>query len=170
MSDRASIKGKGEDIFFGDDPDRPGLAADNQTAASARANDDTSVPRRQGYSEPVAERPTHRTGEPRSVSSSSPASDDGREFFAELILPPVLKRRLRKVLDEDHRFHTSVRLSREDTDAVRDLMYEMDAKIGVQVPRSEVFRIALRLLLEDYAVRKKESLLVQILLGEEDEF
>ena len=167
MSDRVSIKGKGEDIFFGDNPDRQGPAEDNQADALARANPDTVAPRRQDTAEPESERASHRVGEPRRTNTAAPAGDETLEFFEGLVLPGGLKRRLGKVLDEDHRFHTSVRLSREDTDALRDLMYELDAKIGVRVPRSEVFRVALRLLIEDYAIRKKESLLVQILLGEE---
>ena len=170
MSNRVSIKGKGEDIFFGDIPDRKGPAEDNQADALARANRDTVAPRRQDTAEPESERASHRAGEPRRTNATEPARDETREFFEGLVLPAGLKRRLGKVLDEDHRFHTSVRLSREDTDSLRDLMYELDAKIGVRVPRSEVFRLALRLLIEDYAVRKKESLLVQILLGEEGQY
>ena len=167
MSDRASIKGKGEDIFFGDDPDRRGPAEDNHADALARANRDTVAPRRQDTGERERERASQRAGDPRRKNTTEPARNGALEFFEGLVLPGGLKRRLWKVLHEDHRFHTSVRLSRDDTDALRDLMYELDAKIGVRVPRSEVFRVALRLLIEDYAVRKKESLLVQILLGEE---
>ena len=170
MSDRVSIKGKGEDIFFGDLPDDQRSSEENHADALARANPDTVAPRRQDTGEPESARASQRAGEPRRTNTAAPARDETREFFEGLVLPAGLKRRLGKVLDEDHRFHTSVRLSREDTDALRDLMYELDAKIGVRVPRSEVFRVALRLLIEDYAVRKKESLLVQILLGEEGQY
>lgn len=170
MSDRVSIKGKGEDIFFGDNADRQGPTDDNQADALARASHDTVAPRRQDTGERESERASQRAGEPRRTNATAPAGDETLEFFEGLVLPGALKRRLGKVLDEEHRFHTSVRLSREDTDSLRDLMYELDAKIGVRVPRSEVFRLALRLLIEDYAVRKKKSLLVQILLGEEGQY
>jgi hypothetical protein len=128
------------------------------------------APGRQDTGEGASARAGQRAGEPRRANTTTPAGDETLEFFEGLVLPRSLKRRLGKVLDEDHRFHTSVRLSREDTDALRDLMYELDAKIGLRVPRSEVFRVALRLLMEDYAVRKKKSLLVQILVGEEGQY
>ena len=170
MSDRVSIKGKGEDIFFGDIPDDQRSGEEIQAGAVARANPDTAAPRRQDTGKLESARASQRASEPRRANTTAQAGNETLEFFEGLVLPGGLKRRLGKVLDEDHRFHTSVRLSREDTDALRDLMYELDAKINVRVPRSEVFRVALRLLIEDYAIRKKESLLVQILLGEEGQY
>ena len=170
MSDRVSIKGKGEDIFFGDIPDDQRSGEEIQAGAVARANPDTAAPRRQDTGKLESARASQRASEPRRANTTAQAGNETLEFFEGLVLPGGLKRRLGKVLDEDHRFHTSVRLSREDTDALRDLMYELDARIGVRVPRSEVFRLALRLLMEDYAIRKKESLLVQILLGEEGQY
>ena len=54
--------------------------------------------------------------------------------------------------------------------ALRDLCYELDARMGIAVTRNDVGRLALRILLEDYALRKKESLLVQILDEEKDQY
>ena len=62
-----------------------------------------------------------------------------------------------------------MRLTEEEIATLRDVCYELETKIGIVANRNDVTRVALRLLLEDYALRKKESVLVQV-LQEEDQY
>ena len=166
MSGRATVKGKGAEIFFGEEP----IAGESTThedtesttapaEALTRAHPDAETPRRRDVGTP--------SSEPAQASARPRGSDEAREFFERLTLPAALRRRLLAAFREEHRFHTTIRLSRDDMAALRDLCYELDARMGIAVTRNDVGRLALRILLEDYAVRKKESLLVQI-LGEEE--
>lgn len=162
MSGRISIKGKGASIFFGDEgeptpspvafgrqPDPEPVRADSGAEASGRRGADAPT------SEPADAAPSERS--------------DEAGFFGSLVLPRELRRKLRAMSRSEHPFHTSVRLSREEMDALRDLCYELEARMGIEVNRNDVIRVALRLLLEDYAIRKKESLLVQV-FKDDDQF
>ncbi len=166
MSDRISIKGKGADLFFDEGPDEtsPGHS-DQQDASRAdaetRASVDVATSANQGSQTPA--------NQSANQPSPAPASDDASEFFRRLTLPPALRKKLRAAYREEHPFHTTIRLSREDTNALRDICYELEARMGLAVNRNDIGRLALRLLLEDYAIRKKESLLVQV-LNDKDQF
>ncbi|MGH9421882.1 MAG: hypothetical protein ACRD3J_18040, partial [Thermoanaerobaculia bacterium] len=94
---------------------------------------------------------------------------DERGFFESLVLPRSLTRRLRAMSREQHPYHTSVRLTEEEMTTLRDLCYELEVKMGIVVKRNDITRVALQFLLEDYALRKKESVLVQV-LKEEDQY
>jgi hypothetical protein len=149
MTRRISIKGQGADIFFGEGEEprqEPVLA--RQEAQGESVDVPTSV----GASGQTAE---------------SADADEGR-FLAGLLLPPALKRKLRAVLRDERRIHTTVRFSPEEMTALRDLVYDLEARKGIKVTRNEVMRIALHFFLEDYGIRKKESLLLQVLKGEEE--
>ena len=166
MSDRVSIKGMGEDIFFedrrsGQDVAQPEKAAE-PTDALTRANRDTTVSRRQDV--------TTSARESAHKGSNERTDTDASAFFTALNPPRDVRRKLRAATREEHRFHTTIRLSAEDNNALRDVCYELEAKQGITATRNDVGRLGLRLLLEDYAIRKKQSLLVQILGEEEDDF
>ena len=162
---RVSVKGQGAGIFFGDDgapTEEP--VSPNQTAAAAGSEVATSV-RRQAA---TSGRPDVRTSVGASGQTAESADADERRFLAGLLLPPPLKRKLRAVLRDERRIHTTVRFSPEEMAALRDLVYELEARRGIKVTRNEVMRIALHFFLEDYGIRKKESLLLQVLKEEED--
>jgi len=78
-------------------------------------------------------------------------------------MPTGLKRQLRAVLRDERRIHTTVRFSPDEMSALRDLVYQLEAKMGIKITRNEVMRVALHFFLEDYELRKKESLLLQVL-------
>jgi len=162
MSGRASIKGQGASIFFedGEEPHPNKQPGEQPAQEVARADDGAAAPRH------------HGTNEPTNAPVSAPSSErsGAGAFFGSLVLPPELRRRLRSVSRGEHPFHTSVRLSREEMDAIRDILYELEAKMGIAATGNDVMRIGLQLLLEDYAQRKKQSLLVQVLGEEEDEY
>ena len=169
MSGRATVKGKGVGIFFGEEPtaseSTPHEDAESTTGpveALTRAHPDVETPRRPDV--------TTSSSEPAQATASARGSDEAREFFERLTLPAALRRRFLAAFKEEHRFHTTIRLSREDMAALRDLCYELDARMGITVTRNDVGRLALRILLEDYALRKRKSLLVQILDEEKEQY
>ncbi len=110
---------------------------------------------------------TSPASQPASEPQAEPSGEEA--FFGSLEMPLELRRKLRSMSRSEHPFHTSVRLSREEMDALRDLCYELETRMGILINRNDVTRIALRLLLEDYALRQKESVLVQV-LKEEDQY
>ena len=162
---RVSIKGQGAGIFFRDDgaePEDP--VSPKQTVAAEDSKVATSV-RRQAA---TSGRPDVRTSARASGQRpEGPDADEGR-FLATLLLPPALKRKLRAVLRDERRIHTTVRFSPEEMAALRDVVYELEARRGIKVTRNEVMRVALHFFLEDYEIRKKESLLLQVLKEEEE--
>ena len=160
---RASIKGHGEDIFFGgankpvtsrspagEEMPQPSQATSVSPDAQTSRRPNVVTARRSDV--PTAERPDVQ----RSV-------DGDNEFFHSLEMPTGLKRQLRAVLREERRIHTTVRFSPDEMSALRDLVYQLEAKMGIKITRNEVMRIALHFFLEDYELRKKESLLLQVL-------
>ncbi len=165
MSGRVSIKGTGASIFFGEDDsaEHPEKTRGARDDAEARSRPGAQASRHSGAAAPRNE----RANEPPSPRSSD--HQEVRAFFGSLVLPESLRHNLRAMSREEHPFHTSVRLSREEMLALRDLCYELEATMGIEVNRNDVTRVALRLLLEDYAIRKKESVLVQV-LKEEDQY
>ena len=158
---RASIKGHGEDIFFGQAAEpaaQPksdgGLLVLGPTSAhpDVSESEHPDVPVSVGPDVPTSGRPDVQT-----------SASDERQFFACLNLPPLLRRRLRAVLRDERRIHTTVRFSADEMAALRDLVYQLEAKMGIKITRNELMRIALHFFLEDYELRKKESLLLQVL-------
>jgi hypothetical protein len=162
---RASIKGQGADIFFSDgEEQRQTLSPLAQSTPPETADVATSV--RPGVLPPGRQ----EAQTPISVSRLAPAVPEPQErrFLARLVLPATLKRRLRAVLRDERRIHTTVRFSPEEMAALRDLLYELEARKGIKVTRNEVMRIALHFFLEDYGIREEESLLLQVLKEEEE--
>jgi hypothetical protein len=160
---RASIKGQGADIFFSEGEEtRQAPSASIQGTAAGDV--ETSV--RPGVLAP--ERQDIKTSIGVSGRASGIPEAQERRFLARLVLPATLKRRLRAVLRDERRIHTTVRFSPEEMAALRDLVYELEARKGIKVTRNEVMRLALHFFLEDYEIRKEESLLLQILKEEEE--
>jgi hypothetical protein len=151
MSERFSIKGKGAELFFGEDDGhateptgptevpatQPGIEIGASTAAQPPSQQATMPPRAQQQTMPSAERESH-----------------------DLIW------RLRDALREDHALHYSYRFTREEIDGLRDVVYELEAKRGIRSTRNDIVRLGLDWILDDYRARGKESLLVQVLKEE----
>ena len=158
---RASIKGHGEDIFFGQTAER---AAEPASDGVFPAHQPTSArPEASESSHPEIPASVHPAVQTSGRPDVQRSVTEEASFFALLNLPPALRRRLRAVLREERRIHTTVRFSPEEMSALRDLVYQLEAKMGIKITRNEVMRIALHFFLEDYELRKKESLLLQVL-------
>ena len=158
---RASVKGLGEDIFFSQTTEpapQPASEATLPVQDQTSAHPQTSESLRPDV--PVSVPPDVPTSGRLDVQTSVL---EEASFFAPLKIPPSLRRRLRALLRDGRRIHTTVRFSPEDMAALRDLVYQLEAKMGIKITRNEVMRIALRFFLEDYELRKKESLLRQVL-------
>lgn len=170
MSGRATIKGKGAEIFFGEDAEKSDLSPDESLEPSS--DKPAVVPTSLSPDVPASGRLDVKTSASTPGRAPLPGQDEDetRHFFQRLILPQPLKRKLRGILRSERRIHTTIRFSADEMAAWRDLMYELEAKRGIKVTRNEVVRIALHLLLEDYALRKDESLLLQVLREEKEEF
>lgn len=157
---RASIKGLGDDIFFGATEEMAPAATDQDPAVQVPTSARPVASVSPSPDAPPSGRPDSGMSGHRDVPTSVSEVD---QFFAPLEIPPSLRRRLRALLRDEHRIHTTVRFSPEEMAALRDLVYQLEAKMGIKITRNEVMRIALHFFLEDYELRKKESLLLQVL-------
>lgn len=83
-------------------------------------------------------------------------------LFRSLVLPVTLLRRFRSLQREQHPYHTSVRLTRTELEKLKSLAFELTLKLQRQATVNDIARIALQLLVDDYDLRKKESVLVQV--------
>lgn len=155
MNERFSIKGKGAELFFGDEerhePPRPESEAPEVPAIHAAA---------EPASPPAAQPPGQQATLPPSAQDTMSASAQPGELDAST------RHRLRELLAQEHPLHYSYRFTRDEIDALRDVVYELEAKRGLPVTRNDVVRLGLDWLIDDYRARGKESLLMQVLKEE----
>jgi hypothetical protein len=164
MSGRVSIKGQGADIFFGDytgkhsDPNRS-----SELAGSPPANLETPK------SKPARMPAGQASSQLESQHASQPASQGASMQAPELVgqESPAVKRRLRNLLEREHRTHNTYRYHEDELNAVRDIVYELEVRHGAKVSRNDVMRAALLWAIDDYVERGEHSLLVQLLKGED---
>jgi hypothetical protein len=156
MSERFSIKGRGAELFYGDEErhepaPRPESEAPEVTATHA-APDPASPP--------AAQPPGEQATLPPSAQDTEDASSQPGDIDAST------RRRLRELLAQDHPLHYSYRFTREEIDALRDIVYELEAKRGVRITRNDVVRLGLNWLIDDYRAHGEESLLMQVIKEE----
>jgi hypothetical protein len=147
MSERISISGKGRELFFGDDDQtRPEVDAPNVDAT---------------------QKATSRAGLPPSNPATMPPSAHStmRAVQKPLDDSESLRNRLRDQLDDEHGLHYSYRFSRQEIEALRDTVYELEAKRGLRVTRNDVVRLGLEWIIDDYRARGRDSLLTQVMSG-----
>jgi hypothetical protein len=72
-------------------------------------------------------------------------------------------RRLRDLLDREHRTHNSYRYHDEELESVRDIVYALEVRWSRKVNRNDVMRAALLWAIDDYETRGEESILVRLL-------
>jgi hypothetical protein len=150
VSERISIAGKGKELFFGSEEQPQPNSATNppEMTATHHAIQEAADLAGQLASEP-ATMPPSAHGAMRAVE---PTVDDSE-----------LVRRLRDQLDEEHNLHYSYRFAREEIEALRDAVYELEAKRGLRVTRNDVVRLGLEWIIDDYKTHGKESLLVRVM-------
>jgi len=150
VSERISIAGKGKELFFGGD-DEP------------QANSETNPPE-MAATHPDTQPPTNPASQQASKTATMPPSAHGAMRAVE---PPfddsALVRRLRDQLDEEHSLHYSYRFTRDEIEALRDAVYELEAKRGLRVTRNDIVRLGLEWIIDDYKSHGNESLLVRVM-------
>jgi hypothetical protein len=72
----------------------------------------------------------------------------------------------RELLGQDHPLHYSYRFTRDEIDALRDIVYELEAKRGLRLTRNDVIRLGLNWVIDDYRVHGKDSVLMQVMKEE----
>ena len=158
MSGRVSIKGQGADIFFGEN------AAKHLGDPESEDADLQDTPLPSLESKPASK----TTDQSASQQTSLPASQqDSNQATAPQegvrTLNPSTRRKLRDLLEREHRTHNTYRYHDDELAAVRDIVYELEVRRGVKVSRNDVMRAALLWAIEDYKERGEDSCLMQLL-------
>jgi len=156
MSERFSLKGKGAELFFGDDERRepePRPESEAPVVPATHAAPDPASP-------PATQPPRQQATLPPSAQDTKDASSQPSDIDA------PTRHRLRELLAQDHPLHYSYRFTREEIDALRDIVYELEAKRGLRITRNDVVRLGLNWVIDDYRARGKDSLLMQVMKEE----
>ena len=164
MSGRVSIKGQGADIFFGagspESSKHPDHAAEPSDVENMSLRDAAAS---SAESKPASETAGQSDSKQDSLPASKHASTQVPEPGSLVRLDRSAKRRLRELLEREHRTHNTYRYHDEELAAVRDIVYELEVRRGVKVSRNDVMRAALLWAIEDYTTRGEESYLLQLL-------
>ena len=163
MSGRVSIKGQGADIFFGAAGPESSKHPDHATEPSDVEN--TSL--RDAAASSAESKPASKpAGQPDSKQDSLPASKHASTQVPKpgvfVRLDRAAKRRLRELLERDHRTHNTYRYRDEELAAVRDIVYELEVRWARKVTRNDVMRSAVLWAIEDYKEHGEGSFLVQL--------
>ena len=159
MSGRVSIKGQGAEIFFG------------EAAKHLETSEDENADHQDAPIPPPESKPASKTtDQPASQQTSLPASkQDSKQApssrTGEAPLSVSTRRRLRELLEREHRTHNTYRYHEEELAAVRDIVYELEVRWGRKVTRNDVMRAAVLWAIEDYNEHGEHGLLVQLLRG-----
>lgn len=162
MSERISVRGKGAELFFGQDADP---TAGNSESANVDATQSANTP----SSKPAATPPSHPATiaaamPPSHPATMPPSAQSSSQAFLDSDSETI--RRLRDLLGEEHSLHYSYRFTRSEIDAIRDAVYELEVKHEVPVTRNDVVRLGLNWLIDDYRAHAGNSVLVRVLKGE----
>ena len=156
MSERFSIKGRGAELFFGDEERREPQVSPNSEIPELTATHAAPDP----ASPPAVQPPGQQATLPPSAQDTMDAVSQPSDIDASI------RHRLRELLAQDHPLHYSYRFTREEIDALRDIVYELEAKRGLRITRNDVVRLGLDWVIDDYRARGKDSLLMQVMKEE----
>ena len=171
MTNRFSIKGRGADIFFGDQPqESPGEVTEAESGSDVvpQPGSDPAHP-----AESISGLERGVLSDSKTARQTAILSDKQQASFPanvpgwSISLDQMALRELRSILKREHRIHNTFRYSQEELEAVRDIVYEMEVRWGRKLTRNDVMRAALDLIIEDFRARQQDSFLAR-LLGEED--
>ncbi len=156
MSERFSIKGKGAELFFGDGELREPQVPPNPEIPEVSATHAAAGPARP----PAIQPPSQQATLPPSAQGTRDAVSQPTDIDASM------RHRLRELLVQEHPLHYSYRFTRDEIDALRDIVYELEAKRGLRITRNDVVRLGLDWVIDDYRARGKDSLLMQVMKEE----
>ena len=155
MSERFSIKGKGAELFFGAEDREP-----EQRPASELPEVPAIQPAAEPASPPATQPPSQQANMPPSAQDTRAADSQPNDVEASM------RHRLRELLNQDHPLHYSYRFTRDEIDALRDIVYELEAKRGLRITRNDVVRLGLNWVIDDYRAHGKDSLLMRVMKEE----
>jgi hypothetical protein len=156
MSERFSIKGKGAELFFGAEERRepePQPESEAPEVTAIHAAPDPASP-------PAAPPPSLQATVPPSAQGTSDTVSQPTDIDASM------RHRLRELLVQDHPLHYSYRFTRDEIDALRDIVYELEAKRGLRITRNDVVRLGLNWVIDDYRAHGKDSVLMRVMKEE----
>src|SRR3970282_794883 len=111
------------------------------------SRDRSSGGRRRGSQE----RPIAITGKQASQQTSLPASKQAAITQESVrTLSPSTRRKLRDLLEREHRTHNTYRYHDDELAAVRDIVYELEVRWARKVTRNDVMRSAVLSAIEDH--------------------
>jgi len=162
MPRRVSVKGKGADIFFGNyttpapaeqpeppQTDTPAVPDDSNIATNQQTNKPTKQPTNK-RTKAATNRPTNQASvqELPSVVAPVTAGLSSNEIWLMHAAQPVLA--------------TTFRYSSEELALLEDVLHEVSKRSGVKLSKQEVARLALDLVLRDYAERGEASIIAEL--------
>jgi hypothetical protein len=171
MPKRVSLKGRGADLFFGDDPTNTEPTTDVDSASPvAQLLDSESISRQEpaapdtAASEAIGQReenkPTTRRKSPRPSSNTNGAGHTSTAALVPVDANAV--EAIRQVLKIPGREVSYVRLTPEEKARLSDIVYTYKRQ-GQKTSETEINRIALNYLLLDYHEHGEQSVLARVL-------
>jgi hypothetical protein len=162
MSERISIRGKGAELFFGDDPtpnpERPPVR--NSVVPDARQTDSMQASKTADQQDrQTADQQDRQTARKQDSKTDSKIArqTDITVWALELI------ERLVDAMSQSHPVHNTFRYTQHDLDRLRDIIYELEVKRHIKTSRNDVMRLALAWILDDYREHGADSLIVTVL-------
>jgi hypothetical protein len=145
MAKRASIKGRGADIFFGEyPPDAPAV------------EDPTSTAQEEAPDTPVAHEPPTTPSTPKSPSDTAPAviPDVTPGLRHDEILAAIWQH-----VADPAMVNSTFRFSSRELSWLEDAVYEISKRYGVKVSKQDLIRLGLHILQWDYEQHGETSVL-----------
>ena len=150
---RVSVQGRGAELFFGDLPEESTPVADDR-------NDDL-----------VAAQPVEEILEPEALDSMQaskqpveiPPDPDHTELISVAILDAVWS-----AIAEQATVTNAFRYTKAELDQLNDAIYELSKLHDTKVTKQEVARLGLAIVLTDYQIRGRDSLLSEFIARRRD--
>src|SRR3954471_23529954 len=171
MAKRVSLKGRGADLFFGDDPTSTAPPPDGVSAEPIGQSPDTDAgPPLESLTPDIAEadarvpqeapKPTARRKTSQPSSPSNGVAHSSKTALAPVDADAV--EAIRQVLKIPGREVSYVRLTPEEKARLSDIVYTYKRQ-GQKTSETEINRIALNYLMRDFHERGEQSVLARVL-------
>src|SRR3954447_22907162 len=171
MPKRVSLKGRGADLFFGDDPTivDPAGAVDSAAPVAEVPDSEPMLTREAATPDPAAPDALVQHEEPKPTTRRQPprpsSNTNGVSHTSATALVPVdanAVEAIRQVLKFPGREVSYVRLTPEEKARLSDIIYTYKRQ-GQKTSETEINRIALNYLMLDYHEHGEQSVLARVL-------
>ncbi len=164
MARRVSMKGKGADLFFGDDAPKPQESPLEQPppADSTPSNDAPQAP--VPASMPAVRHARKQESKKAVLPDSKPARMQRDEAAAQSSAPSVTDDALHAIWNDvasQASITNSFRYTTYELTRLGDILYEVSKRHGVKLTKQDVARLGLNLVLWDFETHGVECLLSQ---------